>query len=105
VSTPEALGDPIPRERKKRISIQTYLALEKAQGYTTFDLGNGPHKVHRDVPSKKTLKGVHPNKRTFFYPHSVKKREWFFLKKLVFALKKVFRFSTNTSKSYYIKGV
>lgn len=68
------------REEKKRISPQTYLALEKAQGYTTFDLGNGPHEVNRDVPSKKTLKRGHPNKKTFFYLYSVEKREWFFEK-------------------------
>ena len=74
-------------KEKKRISIQTYLALEKAQGYTTFDLGNG-HTVKHGT-DKKTLKRVHPNKITFFYSHSVKKREWFFLK-LVFAFKKVF---------------
>jgi len=51
--------------QKKRISTQTYLALKKAQGYTTFDLGNGPHEVS---PSKQ---------KTFFYLYSVKKREWF----------------------------
>lgn len=53
------------KNRKKGISPQTYLALEKAQGYTTFDLGNGPHEVNRDVPSKKTLKRGHPNKKLF----------------------------------------
>jgi hypothetical protein len=39
----------IKNGQKKRIYTQTYLALKKAQGYTTFDLGNGPHKAS---PSK-----------------------------------------------------
>jgi len=49
--------------RKKGISTQTYLALKKAQGYTTFDLGNGPHKVS---PSKQ--------ENFFLFSFSKKKR-------------------------------
>jgi hypothetical protein len=55
----------IKNGQKKRIYTQTYLALKKAQGYTTFDLGNGPYEVS---PSKQ---------KTFFYFDFIKKKEWF----------------------------
>jgi hypothetical protein len=51
--------------KKKEISRQIYLALQKSQGYTNSDLGNGPYEVS---PSKQ---------KTFFYFDFIKKKEWF----------------------------
>jgi hypothetical protein len=48
--------------KKKEISRQIYLALQKSQGYTNSDLGNGPYEVS---PSKQ---------KTFFYFDFIKKK-------------------------------